>query len=52
MPSEKHWFYIPPWASPNFTVTTIIEGSSRFDPGRPDATRDFLRRIYELDVVI
>jgi len=37
---------------PNSTVTTFIEGGSRFDPGRSDAAADFLRRLPTSDVVV
>jgi len=40
-----------PWRPSNVTVTTFIEGCSRFDAGQSDAAADFLRRLPTSDVV-
>jgi len=43
---EKNWScaHLLPLGPPqNFTVTTFIEGCTRFDPGRSDIAADFLR---------
>jgi len=37
--------------SPNFIVTTFIEGCSRSDPGRSDTEANFLRSLPTIDVV-
>jgi len=41
-----------PLDSPNFPVTTVIEGCSRSNPGRSDTAADFLQSLPITDVVV